>query len=124
MTTGYMVPPPPFVAPDATVVEYDGDATLDIDDFGKNLTNTGATAEVDLTLPAPAVVAGLSTRVYLTTDNILELVPASGESIYLGGSGTEDEKLNIAAVVGNFAEIYSDGEKYHVLRYSGVLTKV
>ena len=123
MSTGYMVPRPPFVAPNATVVAKAEDDTLDIDDFGKNLTNTGAIDAVDLTLPAASVVAGESTRIQLTVAQIVNVLPASGESIYLGGSGTADEYLAIAGVIGNYAELYSDGESYHVTKYSGVLTK-
>jgi len=51
------------------------------------------------------------------------LVPASGEQIFLGGGGVADEKLTIAGVIGNYADVYCDGERYHVFDYNGVLTK-
>ena len=34
-----------------------------------------------------------------------------------------DEKLTIAGVIGNYADVYCDGERYHVFDYNGVLTK-
>ncbi|MBN2118507.1 MAG: hypothetical protein JW730_18180 [Anaerolineales bacterium] len=89
----------------------------------KNLTNTGAGASIDITLPAAASAAGMSIHVQITAAWPVVLIPASGESIYLGGSGVADEKLTIAGVIGNYADIYCDGERYLVFDYNGVLTK-
>jgi len=123
MGTGFMVPPPPFVSPSATVVAKAADDTLDITDFGKNLTNTGAGATVVLTLPAASAVAGMSTRVQVTAAQIVRVDPNGTEKIYLGGDGAAGKYLNIAAVIGNYADIYCDGVDFHVTAYSGVLTK-
>jgi hypothetical protein len=43
--------------------------------------------------------------------------------VYLGGDGVDDKDLNIAGVIGNYADVYSNGSDYVVTTYSGVLTK-
>ncbi len=123
MSTGFMVPAPPFVAPNADVVAKAGDDDLDATDFGKNLTNTGAVAKVTLTLPLAATVAGLALRVYLTVAQIVAFSPQAAEAIFLGGSGVVNKDVNIAGVIGNYCDLYCDGERYHVTAYSGVVTK-
>jgi hypothetical protein len=123
MPTGYMVPPPPIVAPNATVVAKDADATLTVADFGKIITNTGSSGTVVLTLPGAATAAGCSIKVQVTVAQIVRCTPASGEKVYLGGSGVASKYLNIAAAIGNFVDLYSDGVSYHVMNYSGVVTK-
>jgi hypothetical protein len=121
--SGYLVPDPPLVPANAEVVEHAAGATLTVASFGKIHTNTGDSDSQELTLPAAADAAGMSLKAQLTVAQDVVLVPASGEAIYLGGSGTDDEKLNIAGVIGNYADIFCDGERYHVFDYSGVLTK-
>ena len=121
--SGYLVPEPPLVAPNAEVVEHDAGATLTVASFAKIHTNTGDSDSQELTLPAAEDAAGMSLKVQLTVAADVVLVPASGEEIFLGGSGTADEKLTIAGVIGNYADIYSDGERYQVFDYSGVVTK-
>jgi len=121
--SGYLVPEPPLVAPDAAVAAKDATADLAIGDYGKNITNTGAGDTIVLTLLAAALAAGMAFRVQLTAAFVVTLTPASGEKIYLGGSGVVDESLSIAGVIGNYVDIYCDGEKHMVIDYSGVLTK-
>jgi hypothetical protein len=62
-------------------------------------------------------------RFYLTVAQIVRLLPQTGESIYLAGSGTATKYLNIAAVIGNYVDVYSDGTSFYVTGYSGVVTK-
>ena len=123
MPTGYMVPPPPVVAPNATVTAKTADATLALANFGTIITNTGSSGTVVLTLPAASAVAGCSIKVQVTAAQIVRCLPASGEKVYLGGDGVASKYLNIAGVVGNFADLYSDGVQYLVTNYAGVLTK-
>jgi hypothetical protein len=92
-------------------------------DFPKNNTNTGASGAIVLTLPAASSVKEQYMRVQLTVAQTVTLTPASGEKIYLGGSGVASKYLLIAGVIGNYAEIYSDGASYFVTGYAGVLTK-
>ncbi len=121
--SGFLVPEPPLVPANATVVEHDAGATLTVASFAKIHTNTGDSDSQEITLPAAKDAAGMSLKYQLTVAQAVVLVPASGEKIFLGGSGTADEKLNIAGVIGNYADIYCDGEQYQVFDYSGVITK-
>lgn len=125
MPTGFDIPEPPVVAANATVVPHDGNATLTIADAGKVHTNTGVipTETITLTLPAAASFAGESIKVQLTAAEIVRATPATGEKIFLGGSGVASKYLNIAAVIGNYADIHCNGVDWLVLDYSGVLTK-
>jgi len=111
------------LSPKATVATNATTGSIATADFPKNNTNTGSTATMVLTLPAAADVKDKFMRVQLTAAQIVQLVPASGEKIYLGGSGAADKYLQIAAVIGNYAELYSDGIDFLVMGYSGVLTK-
>lgn len=113
----------PKVPANATVSAQSATATLTSSVFGKNVTNTGAAGSITLTLPKANTAPGLSFRVQLTVAQVVQLDPNGSESIYLGGSGVAGKYLNIAGVIGNYAEIYCDGTQYHVVSYSGVLTK-
>lgn len=111
------------ISPKATVSAQAATATLATTDFNKILTNTGSTGTVTLTLPAAADVEWKWIKVQLTVAQIVRLLPATGEKIYLGGSGVASKYLNIAGVIWNYADVYSDGTDYIVTAYSGVLTK-
>jgi len=113
----------PLVAPNATVVAKAATANLAAADFGKNITNTGASGAIVLTLPAAATVSGKSMRVQLTVAQNVSLSPAATEKVFLGGDGVANKDLVIAGVIGNYADIYCDGTNYLVVGYSGVLTK-
>lgn len=122
--TGYIVPAPPFVSPKATVVAKAADATLTAAEVnGNQITNTGAAATTTHTLPDPATVAGCAFRVQLTVAQIVRLLPPTGKKIFLGGSGVASKYANIAAVIGNYADVYCDGVDYLITAYSGVVTK-
>lgn len=123
MATGVDVPPLPRVAANATVEANTADGTLAASNFGKIQTNTGATAQIALTLPGASGVGGLPIRVQLTAGLPVKVVPASGEKIFLGGSGVASKFLLIAGQIGNFADIVSDGVQYHVTLQNGNLTK-
>ena len=53
--------------------------------------------------------------------------PLSGspmnQAVYLAGNGVDNKDLVIAGVVGNYVDVFCDGEKYLVQGYSGVVTK-
>lgn len=89
---------------------------------GLNVTNTGASGTVVLTLPAVATMVGESFRIYLTVAQIVR-ASLTGVGVYLAGSGVAGKYVNIAGVIGNYADLYCDGAHYHVVGYSGVLTK-
>ncbi len=137
MPTGYIVPPVPMVAANATVEANAEDAVLTVSNFNKIQTNSGsdgvspAITNVDLELPPAADVAGMALKVQLTVAMAMTLTPQQGtgsplegdESIFLGGSGVSTKYLQIANVIGNYVDLYSDGERYLVTDYAGVVTK-
>src|SRR5581483_10371145 len=105
----------------ATVEANAADAMLALANFGKIQTNTGASAQIALTLPAASAVAGMAIRIQLTAGLAVKVVPASGEKIFLGGSGVASKYLLIAPAIGNFADLYSDGVQYNVTGQNGNL---
>lgn len=122
--TGYMVPPPPFVKPTVTPTAKASDASLTAAECnGQQITNTGASGAVVLTLPAASTVAGQAFRVQVTVAQIVKLTPASGEKVWLGGSGVASKYCQIAGVIGNYADVFCDGSQYMITAYSGVVTK-
>lgn len=106
-----------------TVKANAADAAMAAGDFEKNNTNTGAGGTITLTLPLAANVKEMKTRVYLTVAQIVRLDPNGTEKIYLAGDGAAGKYLNIAGVIGNYADVYCDGLAYYVTGYAGVVTK-
>ncbi len=122
--SGLQVPNYPDVSAKAAVVAHAAGAALAVGDMSKNHTNTGAAAAISLTLPAAADVPGCAFRVQVTAAFTDTLEPAGAtEKIFLGGDGVANKHALVAGVVGNFAVLYSDGEDWHVIDYSGVVTK-
>lgn len=123
MPMGYDYPALLRVSAKAEVEANADNATLTAANFGKIQTNTGAGGGIALTLPAASSVAGCAVRAAVTVAQVIQLVPPSGGKIYLNGSGVADKYAQIAGVIGNFIEVYSDGVDYLVTDYAGVATK-
>ena len=122
MATGYL--DPIRVAFDAPVVAQAATATLTAANCnGKNLTNTGAGAGIVLTLPAVQSAAGQAFKVAVLAAFSVTLTPATGEKITLNGSGVASKYLLVAGVIGNYVEIYNDGDHWGVVSANGVVTK-
>jgi len=113
----------PVLPADTSVTAKTADATLTVAELGTIITNTGATATETLTLPAASTMVDKPIKIQLLAAQIVRLLPATGEKIYLGGSGVASKYLNIAGVIGNYADLYCDGSSYLVTSYAGVLTK-
>ncbi len=113
----------PVVAPNAAVAAKAASANLAATDLGKNITNTGAGGTITLTQTAAATVAGTCFRVQVTAAQIVRIAPTATGKVFLGGNGAANKYLEIAGVIGNYADIYCDGTDYFVVGYSGVLTK-
>lgn len=111
------------VDPQAAVKAHTTTEALAAADFPKNNTNTGAGGAIVLTLPAANLLGGLTTRIQVTVAQTVTLTPASGEKIFLGGSGVASKYLLIAGVIGNYCDVYCDGVSFSVIGYSGVVTK-
>ena len=75
------------------------------------------------TLPAAADMAGTCIGFKVMAAQIVRVLPVTGEKIFLHGDGVATKYLNIAAVIGNYAELYSDGVDWTVEHAVGVVTK-
>lgn len=113
----------PIVNPSTAPVAYATDTTLVAADLNKNVTNTGSSGTIVLTLPAISGTAGATLHVELTVAQIVRLLPVAGTAIALGGSAVVTKYLNIAGVIGNMVDIYSDGTRWLVVNRDGVITK-
>jgi hypothetical protein len=121
--TGYFIPEPPILAADTAVLNKTADYTLVAADLFKIITNTGDIDALVLQLPAAADAAGLTLHVQLLAAQTVELLPVATEKIFLGGDGVASKYLLIAAVIGNYVKVYSDGVQWQVFDYNGVVTK-
>jgi hypothetical protein len=113
----------PTVSPSTAANAKASTGNLDADDWGTNITNTGASGAIVLTLLTAVGNAGKFFRVYVTVAQQVSLSPQTTESIYLAGSGTANKDVVIAGTIGNYVDVYCDGTQYHVVGYSGVVTK-
>jgi hypothetical protein len=122
--SGYLIPRPPLVAPNATVVAVAATASLVLaTHYDKNLTNTGSAATAVLTLIPAKDAAGRCVHFYQTVAQITRLLPTTGEAICFHGNVVVTKYLNIPATIGSWVELYCDGERYHVVNSSGIITK-
>lgn len=111
------------VSAKATVSAQAATATLTNAVAGKIITNTGASGAIVLTLPAASTMSGKAVKIQVTVAQTVTLTPATGEKVYLGGSGVASKYALIAGVIGNFVDLYCDGTDYLIVNYSGVVTK-
>jgi len=114
----------PVVLPNTTPVACGSTTTVTAASIaGKNLTNTGAVGGVVTTLPAANAMPNQGFRFYMTVAQTHAFSPIATDKIWLAGSGVVDKDLEIAAVIGNYADLYSDGTDWHCTGHSGVVTK-
>lgn len=113
----------PIVPPSTAPTAYATDTTLVAANLNTNVTNTGASGTITLTLPAVSGLAGYTLHVELTVAQIVRIDPAGTETIFLGGSGAAGKYANIAAVIGNMVDIYCDGTRWLIIGRDGVVTK-
>ena len=99
------------------------DYTVVASEMGTNFTNTGAAGTVVFTLPSAALVPNKTVKFSALAAQIVRVDPTGSEKAYLNGSGVAGKYVNIAAVIGNYADFYSDGTDWHVTYTSGVVTK-
>lgn len=85
--------------------------------------NAGASGTVVFTLPAVKASKGKTVLLNALAAQIVRALPVTGEIINLNGSAVVTKYLNIAAVIGNYAELYCDGVQWMVTGYAGVVTK-
>lgn len=123
--SGAQVPDFPQINPVQTPEAFTSTAaqTLTVSDKFKIKTNLSLANTVTITLPAAAAAAGCVIRFAALAAQAMRVAPASGESVYLHGSGVADKYAQLANAIGNYMDLYSDGENWIVARYSGVVTK-
>ena len=101
--SGYMVPRPPLVAPNAAVVAVASTASLVLaTHVAKNITNTGSNGTAVLTLVPAATAAGTSWHFYQTVTQITRLLPTTGEAICFHGNTVVTKYLNLPATIGSW----------------------
>jgi hypothetical protein len=113
----------PLIPRNAAVSAKTDDYTVVASDMNKIISNAGSSKTIVLTLPAVASCKGDSLLIHALAAQILRPTPATGEAIALNGSVVVTKYLNIAGVIGNYVELYSDGSIWHVVGYAGVVTK-
>lgn len=86
-------------------------------------TNAGASGTVVFTLPSVAGNAGKALKFHALAAQIIRLLPVAGQAVNLHGSAVVTKYLNVAAVIGNYADVYCDGYQWIVTGYAGVVTK-
>ncbi len=107
----------------ASVVTKTADYTLTNSDLNKVFNNAGDDGTLVLTLPSVKGNAGKALKVHLLAAQIVRLLPVAGQAVNLNGSAVVTKYLNIAAVIGNYVDVYCDGYQWIVTGYAGVVTK-
>jgi hypothetical protein len=105
----------------ATVTAKTSDFTITAMD--QIYTNAAAGGTVVFTLPTVVGNAGRSLKFHVLAAQIVRLLPVTGQAVNLHGSAVVTKYLNIAAVIGNYADVYCDGYQWIVTQCDGVVTK-
>ncbi len=122
--SGAQIPDYPQVSSRQTPVDHAAGFTMDAEDMFKIHTNTGEADNSAWELPKAADVPGCVFRAHATVAQTITFEPAAAtEKINLHGDAVANKHLVLAGVIGNYVDLYSDGEQWIVARHSGVLTK-
>ncbi len=113
----------PSVRPDATVAAKTAAYTVLPADMGTVITNGGSSGTLAFTLPAAKDCTNQVVRFACLAAQIMRPTPVSGESVFLNGSGVASKYINLAAVIGNYVDLYSDGTAWLCTAEAGVITK-
>jgi hypothetical protein len=85
--------------------------------------NAGDAGDLPLTLPSAASAKGKVVRVHALAAQTISLTPVTGDIINYNGSAVASKYARLAGVIGNYAELFSDGTQWIVTQSSGVITK-
>jgi hypothetical protein len=105
----------------ATVSAKTSDFT--IVDMNQVYTNAGASGTVVFTLPTVVGNAGKALKFHSLAAQIIRLLPVTGQAVNLHGSAVVTKYLNVAAVIGNYVDVYCNGSQWIVTGLAGVVTK-
>lgn len=120
VTNGVLLPE---VSPTATVVAKTANYTVLAADFGKVITNTGASGAITLTLPAASTVSGKVIKIAALAAQVINISPAATDGVFLNGSGVDNKDVVVAGVIGNSVTIRSNGTNFEAYNANGVVTK-
>lgn len=109
----------------ADILAKTADYTVTLDDLKNEriVNNAGAGGTIVFTLPSVASAKGYILLVNVLAAQIVRALPQTGEIINYNGSVVVTKYLNVAGVIGNFAELYCDGVQWIVVNGNGVITK-
>lgn len=107
----------------ATVSAKTSDYTIPAAGLNAIYTNAGASGTVVFTLPSVKTSAGKALTLHSLAAQIVRALPQTGEAVNLNGSAVVTKYLNVANVIGNYADLYCDGSQWIVTGYAGVVTK-
>jgi hypothetical protein len=107
----------------ATVTAKTTDYTILPAELNRVFSNTGASGTAVLTLPSVKGAKGKALTLHVLAAQILRALPVTGEAVNLNGSAVVTKYLNIAAVIGNYVDLYCDGVQWIVTGYAGTVTK-
>jgi len=114
----------PEVQPTGTVSAKTANYTITAADFGKVMTNTGASGAITFTLPAASsALKGQVIKFAALAAQIINVSPNSADGIYLNGSGVADKDVVVAGTIGNSVTIRCNGSNYEAYYANGVVTK-
>jgi len=107
----------------ATVTTKTSDYTILASELDGIFNNSGDDGTTVLTLPAVKDSIGKTLTINVLAAQIVRALPVTGEAINLNGSAVVTKYLNIAGVIGNYADLFCDGTQWIVTGYAGVVTK-
>lgn len=121
-----LMPAYPTIDPrTATVTTKTADYTITMADLEAPtiFNNSGDSGNQVLTLPAVADAKGKVVRIHALAAQTIQADPQTGEAVNYNGSATVSKYAQLAGVIGNYMELFCDGEQWIVTRSSGVITK-
>lgn len=109
----------------ATVVAKTSNYTVTMADLAMPtiVNNTGAGGNINLTLPKARLARGKVLRAHALAAQTIRLAPQTGEAVNYNGAAVVTKYCQLAGVIGNSIEVFSDGTQWVVTKGNGVITK-
>ena len=98
----------------ATVTTKTADYTILSTELNRVFNNSGDDGTTVLTLPTVYGNAGKALKIHVLAAQIVRALPVTGQAVNLNGSAVVTKYLNIAGVIGNYADLYCDGYQWIV----------
>lgn len=123
---GSLMPAYPTIDPrTATIATKTANYTITLEDLETPtiFNNAGDDGNQVLTLPAVADAKGKVVRAHALAAQTIQLDPQTGEAVNYNGSAVVSKYVQLAGVIGNYIELFCDGEQWIVTQANGVVTK-